>query len=176
MTTAVARPSPPPPHGHSPPAFEALDDSEVSAPPFPRPDPAARRGQKGPGPAPATDGGWPRRLRTRQKPDSRLRRLDIEPGSFIYTVKVTSKFLRLERLLVQVVACVWWGGRRGPGALRARAAPRRGPAQPHARWLPPFPKRVRCGKHATARGQPPRGTGPPAPRTENTVYLPERLC
>lgn len=41
-------------------------------------------------------------------------RLDIEPGSFIYTVKVTSKFLRLERLLVQD-SCGLRGGQAAAG-------------------------------------------------------------
>lgn len=107
VTTAEAQPSPSPrPMVTHPLHLSLLTTLRCLLPPFYTPDPVAWRGQKGPGPAPATDGGWPRGLCTRQKPDSQLWWLDIEPGSFIYTVKVTSKFLRLERLLVQVVACV----------------------------------------------------------------------
>lgn len=54
---AVARPSPPPPDGHSPPAFEPPDDAEVSATSLLQTRPCGLAGTSGPLLLPQTEGG-----------------------------------------------------------------------------------------------------------------------
>lgn len=110
---------------------------------------------EGPGPAPA---GGTLRLATpnRNQTDSSWR-LDIKPGSFIYTVKVTSEFLRLEGSSARQRGP--WGGGTAAGAEVAR---------PHLPGPPPCLEFREKTPQPQKQAHCPRAPRTP-PHTDNTI-------